>query len=51
MRALSSELENLLKDLNKIVEEDVPNLNQLMNQNNVPLIDPGQRIDLVPKQF
>jgi len=48
MHALSIELNDLLSALNKIVEEEVPNLNQLLNQNNVPQIQPGQRIDLAP---
>ena len=41
MQALSFELDGLLRELNKIIEEDVPALNQLIHQNNVPLIGPG----------
>ncbi len=41
IRALSFELDSLLGDLHKIVEEDVPALNELIHQNNVPLIGPG----------
>jgi hypothetical protein len=48
MHALSIELNDLLSRLNKIVEEEVPHLNQLLNQNKVPQIQPGQRIDWAP---
>ncbi len=48
LRALSAELDGLLSDLNQVIEKEVPNLNQLLNQMNVPRIEPGRRIDLAP---
>jgi hypothetical protein len=48
MQALSIELNDLLSALNQVVEEEVPNLNRLLNQNKVPLIQPGRRIDVAP---
>jgi len=48
IRDLSIELNGLLSDLNLVVEKEVPNLNQLLNQMNVPRIDPGRRINLAP---
>jgi hypothetical protein len=51
IRSLSVELDDLLKDLNTIIEKDAPHLNQLMNRNDVSLVDPGQRIELLRKRF
>jgi photosystem II stability/assembly factor-like uncharacterized protein len=44
--ALSQELRGLLGELNQLIEEDVPGLNRLINQNNVPQILTGKPVEV-----
>jgi len=40
------QLESLIKRINKVIEEDIPRLNKLMNENNIPHILPGEKINI-----
>jgi hypothetical protein len=46
LEALSGELKGLLDQLNQVVEQDVPSLNRLMNQQQVPLIQAGKPVEV-----
>jgi coenzyme F420-reducing hydrogenase alpha subunit len=42
----SEQLKALVERLNKIIEEAVPRLNKLMNENNIPHVIPGEKIKI-----
>lgn len=45
---LSKELKTLIEQVNKVIEESVPNLNRQIRDSNVPFVNPGARI--IPPQ-
>ena len=42
----SEQLMALVERLNKIIEEAIPRLNKLMNENNIPHLIPGEKIKI-----
>ena len=46
--ALSKELKTLVDQLNKLIEEGIPNLNKQMRDGGVPFLNPGRPV--VPPQ-
>ncbi len=42
----SGELKSLIERINKVIEIDIPALNNLMNENNIPRIFPGEKIKI-----
>jgi len=42
----SEQLEALVERLNRIIEETIPKLNKLMNENNIPHLIPGEKIKI-----
>jgi photosystem II stability/assembly factor-like uncharacterized protein len=42
----SDELKKLIERINKIIEVDIPKLNELMNENNIPRIVVGEKIKI-----
>ena len=42
----SEELKALIERINKIIEVDIPELNKLMNENNIPRIFPPKKIKI-----
>ena len=44
--ALSKELNGFLEGLNKFIDEEIPNVNQAIQQGNIPRITPRQRVEL-----
>jgi hypothetical protein len=40
----SKELGDLIQEINAIIEEDIPRLNKLLNENNIPFLLPGEAI-------
>jgi len=42
----SGELRILINRINKVIETDIPALNSLMNENNIPRIFPGEKIKI-----
>lgn len=42
----SGELKVLIEKINKIIENDIPKLNKLLNENNIPHLFPGKKIKL-----
>jgi photosystem II stability/assembly factor-like uncharacterized protein/uncharacterized coiled-coil protein SlyX len=42
----SEQLKALVERLNKIIEEAIPRLNKLMNENNIPRVIPGEKIKI-----
>lgn len=42
----SGELKVLIEKINKIIENDIPKLNKLLNENNIPHLFPGEKIKL-----
>jgi len=42
----SEELKALIKRINRVIEEDIPELNKLMNENNIPHLIPGEKIKI-----
>jgi len=46
IRKDSDELKKLIERINKIIEVDIPKLNELMNKNNIPRIVVGEKIKI-----
>jgi len=46
IRKYTEELKVLIERINKIIEVDIPNLNKLMNEHNIPHIFPGKKIKI-----
>ena len=46
IRKNSEELKTLIERINKIIEVDIPKLNELMNKNNIPRIVVGEKIKI-----
>jgi len=46
IEGLSREARGLVAQLNTVIDEEVPSLNRLMNQNSVPQLQPGKRVEV-----
>jgi len=46
IRKDSDELKTLIERINRIIEADIPKLNELMNKNNIPRIFVGEKIKI-----